>query len=139
MLLRNKPHTRKISVRSKQKGFLLLEVLVALTILSVGIIAVIKSYSVSLRAQKHARFHTSALLLASKIHEEIEAATIDDVNGEELIGTGSFKWSIDIEPTDIKELESVKVKVSWQERLKEHEVSFFNLYPESFVDEVFKK
>ncbi len=139
MLLKNKPRTREISVQGRQKGFLLLETLLALTILSVGVIAVVKVYSVSLRAQKHAQYQTSALLLASRLQEEIEIAAIDNLKGGELIGTKLFEWVVDIETVYPEKFKLVRVKVKWDERSKEYEVSFINLYPESFVDKIFDK
>jgi hypothetical protein len=141
MLLTSKICTADVLVWNKQRGFLLLEVLLALTILSGGIIAVVKAYSLSLKAQRHAQYQTSAFLLASKLQEEIEANIIGELNGEELLEMGLFEWSVETEPVYLEssyneKFELVTVKVRWKERLKEYVVSLSNLYPEGFVEEV---
>ncbi len=126
-------------MRSEQKGFLLLEVLVALTILSAGIIGVIKAYTISLRAQRHARYQTSAFLLASNLQTEIEIATIEERQGQISIGDRLFEWNIEIEPTYTEDFKMVSAKVKWAEQSKEYKASLSNLYLKSFIDDLFKK
>ena len=128
-----------IPMRSEKKGFLLLEVLVALTILSAGIIGVIKAYTISLRAQRHARYQTSAFLLASNLQTEIEIATIEERQGQISMGDRLFEWNIEIEPTYTEDFKMVSAKVKWAEQSKEYEASLSNLYLKSFIDELFEK
>lgn len=139
MLLKNKSQATDIPMRSEQKGFLLLEVLVALTILSAGIIGVIKAYTISLRAQRHARYQTSAFLLASNLQTEIEIATIEERQGQISIGDRLFEWNIEIEPTYTEDFKMVSAKVKWAEQSKEYKASLSNLYLKSFIDDLFKK
>ena len=122
--------------RSKKEGFLLVEVLVALVIFSFGIIFVVKAYSTSLRAQRHARYHTLALILAERLQEEIELGLVEDLKGEEEIAKKLFSWQIKTEPLSQEALKEAKVAVSWQERSKKYEVSFSRVYPSTLISEV---
>lgn len=123
------------ALRRRQKGFLLLEVMLSLLIMSAGISAVIKSYTISLRAQRHAQCYTFAFLLADKIHQEIKAEVINDLKGREETSAGLFHWSIEIEPVYPEEFEAVTVKVNWEERAVGYEISLSNSYPKNFLEE----
>ncbi|MFH1857129.1 MAG: prepilin-type N-terminal cleavage/methylation domain-containing protein [Candidatus Omnitrophota bacterium] len=125
---------------NNQKGFLLLEVVLALIILSCGIIAVVSAFSFSLRAQKHAQCYTFAFLLAGNIQQEIESGVIEESKGEELKQFGFFRWAAEREPFDNEEgeeSEMINVRVGWREHEKEYEVLLSNLYVKEFIKEVF--
>lgn len=141
MLLNNNSYIKNVSSppEKKQKGFLLLEVMLSLIIMSVGIAAVIKTYSISLRAQKHAQCHTFAFMLADRIHQEIEAAVIEDLKGREETRIGLFHWIVETEPVYAAEFEVAAVRVSWEERSIGYEISLSNLYPKEFMEELLKE
>lgn len=127
-------------LKTNKKGFILLEVLLSLVILSAGIVGIIKTYSISLRAQKHAQHQTSATILASKLKDQIELRTLEDLNGQEYIGYKLFKWIVKKEPFyDNEDLSIVRIEVVWNEKFKEYKVCLIKLYPESFIDDLFKE
>lgn len=59
--------------RRSSRGFMLIEALVATTLLAVGVTAALSAIFYSLRATTDARMHTQALFLAQRITSEIEA------------------------------------------------------------------
>lgn len=134
MLLKNN-FKDMAALRRRQKGFLLLEVMLSLIIMSAGISAVIKTYTISLRAQRHAQCYTFAFMLADRIHQEIKAEVIKALKGTEETSAGLFHWSTEREPVSYEELEVVAVKVSWEERIVGYEISLSNLYPKNFLEE----
>jgi type IV pilus assembly protein PilV len=76
----------------RARGFTLVEVLVALLVLSVGMLGIAALYLDSLRASRAALYRTQAVTLASDIADRIRAnrTPIDayDCSGECVAGTG---------------------------------------------------
>lgn len=118
----------------KQKGFLLLEVLLALTILSCGIVAVIKVYGVALRAQKHAQCRTLAVVLVSSLQESLEAEILSASAGREIMSFGVFEWNINNRPLYGENLEIAEINVRWKEQSREYEIFSSNIYPQGFLN-----
>jgi Tfp pilus assembly protein PilV len=61
------------SKRRRASGFLLIEVLVATTLLAVGVTAALHAIFTSLRASSESRMYTQAVFLAQRVMSEIEA------------------------------------------------------------------
>lgn len=118
------------------KGFLLLEVLVSLTILSAGIMAVVRTYIISLQAQKHAQHKTIAVLIAGSLQEEIESALIEDLQGSQMVAAEIFTWRVEENFSYFEEIKPLAVNVDWEEKSEKYEVSYVNFYPKSYVDEI---
>jgi prepilin-type N-terminal cleavage/methylation domain-containing protein len=73
----------------RSDGFSLLEVLVALAILSVGLVAVVQLFSQSLRSTKKSENYSLALVYASSLLEEAYAVPdIEDLEGTFDLGEG---------------------------------------------------
>ena len=71
-----------------QRGFTLLEVLVALAILGLGAVALIQLSAQGLRLVKHSDDHQAAVLLADRLAKEIPALAVSIERGQE----GPLAW-----------------------------------------------
>lgn len=116
---------------SKNKGFTLLEVMLAVTILSVGLVMVVRSYVTSLRAIKTSReFLTANLLLEEKIWQEEQERTrpegfIPQEKQDEFDPPfAGFNYKISFEQEEnLPSLYKSTFEVFWRKRNKEHSVS----------------
>ena len=73
------PQTNRRTRDSKEGGFTLVELLVAITILSIGIISVGQIFAISSRNATFGRTETMAVGLAREIQEKIMSESFDDV------------------------------------------------------------
>jgi general secretion pathway protein I len=108
------------AARARQAGFTLLEVLVALAILSLAVVASIQGFAQGLRLLKLSGDHQQAMLLADqKMRERVEP-----VEGQEGGTEGPFRWerttraieAPDLTPpgaTPRGRLYEIDVRVSW--------------------------
>ena len=118
----------------KVKGFFLLEVMVAVAILSIGLVVIIESFSLSLRATNSAYNLSTATLLAQKIVSEVRSGEYPD-EGETSGDFGEdwpqFRWKLnsvsiplsDLHPledraveTEEADLMKVTISVFWKDR-----------------------
>jgi prepilin-type N-terminal cleavage/methylation domain-containing protein len=99
------------------RGFTLLEVLVATTVLAVGIISVMSGVSASVRASSSAAMLRGAVDLAQNQLTLAVAAPVSD--GQMQSGTsGRYSWSVSYTPQDGGMILAV-VTVRWSERSME--------------------
>lgn len=128
---RNKPGTIKalgkpstIKVLGK-KGFLLLEVLVSVAVITVGLIYIIRSFSISTRAIATSRDYIKAVsLLEGKIWEYEQAREIK--SGEDkgaFEENREFEWELNAETEKETALNKTRLQVSWEERHRKQTVS----------------
>ena len=103
------------------KAFTLVEVLIALTILSIGFLAVLRSSTFNLRSSRAAADLTIAVIAAeSLIKEEIAKGFPQSGSDEGDFEDGNFQgysWSKRIEVLElpfVEELKLVTVTVSWK-------------------------
>ena len=105
------------------RGFTLLEVLVALAILSVAVVASIQGFAQGLRLLKLSADHQDAMLLADQKVHEVTAP----VEGREDGTEGRFQWSRNVTRVPMPEIEAlprtqrwmhyeIDVRVRWDER-----------------------
>ena len=85
--------------RKPAQGFTLLEVMVALAVMSIVLVSVYRMHSQSIAMNGMARFYTQAPLLAQSKMAELEAASHDSLSG----GSGDFgedfpgyTWQVDV-------------------------------------------
>ena len=108
----------------RQRGFTLLEIIVALTIAAIALPALLQAFSQGTKNQSLIENRTTALyLLKLKMGEiemlgEIEAGSEDGEFGS----NSRFQWTSDITESDIEGLYEVIVTVSWQERGRDEAV-----------------
>jgi general secretion pathway protein I len=91
-------------------GFTLLEVIVALAILSVAVVAAIQGFAQGLRLLKLAGDHQQAMLVADQKTREVIVPTEGREQGHE----GEFAWDRNITLVDAPDLTLVGVPVRWR-------------------------
>ena len=109
-------------------GFTLIEIVVALAILSLALPALLRSFTMAARGQAVAENRTTALHLLKYRMAEIELAGYPDIGEEdgEFGENSRFRWQSQVMDMELEELEGlrlVKVTVSWQERGKERSLA----------------
>lgn len=104
------------NIRSCSRGFTLLEVIIAFTILSVSLVMVMQLFSAGLRASRASCDYTRAVIYAKDIMEEMSGNSTQN-SGEFDDG---YSWETEIEPymedeEGIPNLLKVKVRVFWDD------------------------
>jgi prepilin-type N-terminal cleavage/methylation domain-containing protein len=111
----------------RQKGFSLLELIIAIGVLAVGLVGILQIFPVGLRASYRSGMVTKATFLAQNKIEEVKIAGFEAITElppkMALSGTeGDFDWAIFIDEAYLEGLDSsddlrkVTVAVSWIER-----------------------
>lgn len=115
-------------------GFTLLEVMIAVAILAIGLVAVLKSQSHGLDMAYESEINTRFALLAQQKNADIQLAV---ASGEQSIdGRGdfgdefpSFSWKVESEPATIQNLEKVTLTITYSEgNVKREFVSYQYFY-----------
>ena len=96
--------------RSRQAGFTLIEVLVALAILSIAIVASIQGFAQGLRLLLLAGNHQRAMLLADQKVREV----VDPREGRETGSEGSFRWERTMRTIDAPDLALPGTVQAWR-------------------------
>lgn len=98
-------------MRNKPQGFTLLEVMIAVSVLTIALTAVLGLQSKSLTLASESRFHTTAALLAQGKMAEITVVKM----GELASDTGDFgdvftgyAWRLSVQNADLPGLEKMK-------------------------------
>jgi general secretion pathway protein I len=96
------------------KGFTLMEVMIAMVILAVALIAILQSQSQSISMFTDSRFMTTAALLAQSKMAEVEAGSIQDTNSKDGdFGTDypDYTWHLEIGDTQIPKFRKIEITV----------------------------
>ena len=113
---------------ARDRGFTLLEVLVALAILSVAVVASIQGFAQGLRLLKLAGDHQHAILLADQKAREIVVPAEGREEGQDERGGTTFAWETITTPVEAPDLiptgtgtpqwrvYQIAVHVRWAER-----------------------
>lgn len=103
-----------------EKGFTLLEVMLAMAILAIALVAVFQSQSQSISMAGQARFATTASLLAQSKMAEVETMDPGEINAD----SGDFgddfpdySWKVDVTETQVENVKKIEVTVI-NERMK---------------------
>ena len=106
-------------------GFTLLEVMIALAVIAIVLVAVFGSQSQSLSLANEAKFNTTAALLAQKKMAEVEAGTSLDMNsssgdfGEDF---PEYQWELNVSGVSLpgtgeaEYLKQVDLIIRWGDR-----------------------
>ena len=109
------------------KGFSLLELIIAIAVLAVGLVGVLQIFPIGLRASQRAGMMTKAAFLAQNKIEDIKLAGFDAItelppkiplSGKD----GDFEWNIKIDDVNLEgventsEMRKVTVILTWPER-----------------------
>ena len=111
---------------NRKRGFSLLELIIAIGVLSIGLVGVLQIFPVGLRASYRAGMMTRAAFLAKNKIEEVKMAGFDSVSALPpkiaLSGTDKdFDWEIAIDETALdgvssnNDIRKVTLIVSWIE------------------------
>ncbi len=109
-----------------ERGFSLIEIVVALGLLATGLIGVVRLFPVGLRASKRSEVISKAALLAQQQLEELKlrgyAALAADPPDAPLSGSaGTYQWAVAVASVDAvglptpNDLRAVTVTVQWPE------------------------
>jgi general secretion pathway protein I len=101
----------------RERGFTLLEVIVAFAILTLSLAAVYEVYAASARRSAHLADRTPAIALAESLLAEGTVAPLN-ASAERSGAVGAYRWTLRTTPVDpeVKSslpVVSVKVDVSW--------------------------
>jgi len=97
------------------RGFTLLEVMIAMAILAIALVAVYQSQSQSISMAGGSRFLTTASLLAQSRMVEIDAADPREVaagNGDFGEDFPDYRWQVEIGDTEIDVLKKISLTVT---------------------------
>jgi len=98
----------------KKAGFTLLEVMVAMSILAMALVAIFYMQSQSISMATSARFMTTASLLAQSKMADVEADTAlvsKSQKGDFAPGFPEYKWTVQVTDTKIPKLKRIEVNV----------------------------
>lgn len=115
---------------SDNRGFTLLEVMIAVAILAIALVAVFQSQSQSISMAGNARFLTTASLLAQGRMAEMEAidpAGLRSGSGDFGEDYPDYVWRVEVTDTDLDILKKIELKVT-NERLASNNTYRLILY-----------
>lgn len=99
---------------TEPNGFTLLEVMLAMAILAIALVAVFQSQSQSISMIGQSRFETTAALLAQSKMATIDATKTSDIipdNGTFDDDFPSYTWSVDVSDTASESVKKISVTV----------------------------
>jgi general secretion pathway protein I len=97
------------------KGFTLMEVMIAMAILAIALVTIFQSQSQSISMTGNSRFLTTASLLAQGKMAEIEMLDIKDVrtdNGDFGDGFPDYNWRVELKDTDFDVVKKIELTVT---------------------------
>jgi len=98
------------------QGFTLIEVLMAIGILAIGILAVFSMQISAVNGDAAARMRTEATILASRLAEEQMSLNYDNVVPEGPAKVGVYTWKIDVQnDSPMRSTKTINVTVCWQD------------------------
>lgn len=105
------------------KAFTLIEIIIALTILGIGLISVMAYLPVALDATRKASDLTKASLLAQSVLEEIKSVSANDITQADNFDLGTyfssslypgFAYKVEINPKGVVPYKSVNIIIQWK-------------------------
>lgn len=115
-----------ICTHKNPAGFTMMEVVVALVILSTTVIAVFGAMQTCARAAHHTRMLTQSVLLAESLLVETklsENTAFETKEGHE----DRYDWQVQIVPTPVESLGAIRVCVKWREQQRPQQYELFSL------------
>ncbi len=122
----------------KNKGYLLIEVLVTVVVLGTTIIFIVRALNSSLFALRRAAYYTKALFLMEEIYRDIklessrgEAIPVDSFPRSSSLASDNLKfvWQEELQPTEFATLSEVIFTVSWQDSKSSGQISASTFIP----------
>lgn len=112
--------------RSETGGFTMVEIIVALAILSTSMLAVFGALRMCTTANSSSQRLSESVLLAEKLLAETtlnNKITYQTTKGSE----GQFSWQIQTAPTGMDNLAAVSVSIQWLDQQKPQEYQLYSL------------
>lgn len=109
----------------KQRGFTLMEVMVALAILAIALVTIFSHQATSIDLGNEARILTKATLLARQQMAEViaqERLGTGDYEGEVQDSVPPFRWKTTVEEAELEGMQKVTVVVKWKEGKQERDL-----------------
>ncbi|MBW2644846.1 MAG: type II secretion system minor pseudopilin GspI [Deltaproteobacteria bacterium] len=118
---------------SHHNGFTLLEVMVAMAILAIALVAVFRSQAQSISIANEARLATTASFLAQSKMAEIESMGVEGTDGDFGEDFSNYRWEVSTSDTELKDLTKVKLIVTWKKGnfVRERRVIFYKYEKEN--------
>jgi Tfp pilus assembly protein PilV len=101
------------SLKSKTAGFLLVEALMATTVLLVGLLAVYGAFQKSLEATRAANEHFEAMLLLEEALWSLESSGVRAEASDDGGGLTDPVWTVTSQPADSARWKEWTVALSW--------------------------
>ena len=101
--------------QKKENGFTLMEVMIAMTILAIALVAIFQSQSQSISMSTDSRFMTTASLLAQSKMVEVEAAsTLDNQTKDGDFGPDypQYVWHLEVGDTMLPQFKKINIMVT---------------------------
>lgn len=123
LISKRKAYNRRQWRSGKPAGFTMVEIIVALAILSTSMLAVFGTLRMCATANTSSQRSIESVLLAEKLLAEVsldEKLTYTKTKGSK----GYFSWQIQTAPTAMDNLAAVSVQIQWldQQRPREHHI-----------------
>jgi prepilin-type N-terminal cleavage/methylation domain-containing protein len=122
---------RKDETRYRRQGMTLLEVIVAMTVLAIGIVGVLGAISACVRSNDAAAAYSRAAILAQQVAAEFDRqSTLDegDQTGTFDDTATDYSWDAQVAAANAQGLYPVQITVSW-EKDKHHYTLYTMLLP----------
>ncbi len=120
----------------KSKGFTLLEVMIALAILSTALVILFSQQTISLDRKNEGRIIAKASLLAQELMSRLisqDPLLFGEEEGEIKGSTPPFRWRTKVEEADdIEGLMRLTVVVMWKEGEKTYDVTYVTYVASEF-------
>jgi prepilin-type N-terminal cleavage/methylation domain-containing protein len=115
-----------INPKDSYTGFTMVEIVVALAILSTTTVAVFGAMQTCAKAAHHTRMLTQSVLLAESLLVETMLSgnmVFETKEGEK----NRYSWEVQIVPTPVESLGAIHVKVQWREQQRQQQYELFSL------------
>jgi general secretion pathway protein I len=107
-------------------AFTLVEVIVALALLGIALLAVFGALRTCVQATYHARMLTGSVLVAERLLAEVRLdrqRAFATREGQ----TDFYHWRVRVAPTPVESLGAVYVRVTWMEQQRQQQYDLFSL------------
>ena len=98
-----------------ERGFTLLEVMVAIAIISISLILLLHAQNSNITRSYHSKCLTKAALLGQKIlsQSDLSPPIPGTWEGKEELDHMTFRWEKRIEPSMVESMRKITIQVSW--------------------------
>ena len=121
-----------------EKAFTLLEAIASLAILSIGLIAVVKSFSSSVQAGSYTQGLTIATFLSEGKIAELETTsqtTLGTETGDFGEDYPNYRWETEVSSTENEKIQEAVVSIFWRKRGEERKIELITLLPQRSIAE----